>query len=69
MVVAQEADTLVICLSNTVREDPGQVESNRIGLRTCEKILRQMGGTFSRTQEGALFSATLTLPAADAPGG
>ncbi len=68
VVVAQEADTLVICLSNTVREDPGQVESNRIGLRTCEKILRQMGGTFSRTQEGALFSATLTLPAADAPG-
>lgn len=63
VVVTQEEGELLLCLSNTARKDPGRVESNRIGLRTCEKIMRQMGGHFTRTQEGDLFSITLTLPA------
>ena len=33
-----ENRTLHICICNTIRADSGQVESNKIGLRTAEKI-------------------------------
>ena len=63
VLVAQEAGTITICQTNTVLKDPGQVESNRIGLRICEKIMRQLGGTFDKSQAGDTFTVTLTLPA------
>ena len=49
--------------TNAVLKDPGQVESNRIGLRICEKIMRQLGGTFEKNLTDDTFTATLTLPA------
>ena len=55
--------TLSVCVSNSVREDLERVESNKIGLRTCEKIMEAMGGSFSVQREGDHFSATFTLPA------
>lgn len=63
VVVAQEEGELIVCLSNTARKDPGRVESNRIGLRTCEKIMHQMGASFSREQTGDVFTATLRFTA------
>ena len=63
VLVAQEAGTLTICEANAVLKDPGQVESNRIGLRICEKIMRQLGGTFEKNLTDDTFTATLTLPA------
>ena len=63
LLVAQENGELILCLSNAVLKDPGQVESNRIGLRICEKIMRQMGGTFEKRQTEDTFTVTLTLPA------
>ena len=62
IVVAQEVGSLTICEANTALKDPGKVESNRIGLRICEKIMRQMGGTFAHQQTGDTFTVTLTLP-------
>ena len=62
VLVTQENGTLTICESNTALKDPGQVESNRIGLRICEKIMRQMGGSFTKEQTGDVFTVTLTLP-------
>ena len=63
LLVAQEAGTLTICQTNAVLKDPGQVESNRIGLRICEKIMRQLGGTFEKKLTDDTFTVTLTLPA------
>ncbi len=63
LLVAQEAGTLTLCQTNAVLKDPGQVESNRIGLRICEKIMRQLGGTFEKILTDDTFTATLTLPA------
>lgn len=63
VLIAQEAGTLTICEANAVLKDPGQVESNRIGLRICEKIMRQLGGTFEKNLTDDTFTATLTLPA------
>ena len=63
VLVAQEEGTLTICQTNAVLKDPGQVESNRIGLRICEKIMRQLGGNFEKKLTDDTFTATLTLPA------
>ena len=68
VLVAQENGELIISARNAVLKDPGQVESNRIGLRICEKIMRQMGGTFSKAQTDDTFTVTLTLPAQNLPG-
>ena len=62
VLVAQESGALTLCVSNTILKNPGQVESNRIGLRICEKIMRQMGGTFEKRQTEDTFTVTLTLP-------
>ena len=63
--VVQDGNMLHIFLKNAVLQDPGAVESNRIGLQTCEKILSQMGGRFSRQTDGRFFSAEAVIPAAD----
>ena len=63
ILVAQEKGELIISAANFIRKDPGQVESNRIGLRICEKIMRQMGGAFTKAQTEDTFTVTLTLPA------
>ena len=67
VLVAQENGELIISARNAILKDPGQVESNRIGLRICEKIMRQMGGNFSKAQTDDTFTATLTLPAQNLP--
>ena len=48
---------LSVCLSNTVRRDLNLVESTKIGLRTCEKIMQAMDGSFSRWKR-----TRITLP-------
>ena len=60
--VLPEEDGLHICICNTVRADPGPVESNKIGLRTAEKILTQMGGRFLRHEADGKFTAEAVLP-------
>lgn len=67
VLVAQDNGELIISARNAILKDPGQVESNRIGLRICEKIMRQMGGTFSKVQTDDTFTVTLTLPAQNLP--
>ena len=54
---------LSVTMSNAVHSSVAQVESTKIGLRTCEKIMDAMGGSFSVQREGDHFSATFTLPA------
>lgn len=54
-----------VCVSNTVRRSMNRVESTKIGLRTCAKILETMGGEFRTSTEGNHFSAELVLPAGD----
>ena len=67
VLAAQENGELIISARNHIQKNPGQVESNRIGLRICEKIMRQMGGTFTKAQTEDTFTVTLTLPAQNLP--
>ena len=54
--------TLRVCFSNAVAHGLSRVESTKIGIRTCEKIMTHMGGQFAVHNDGARFDAELTLP-------
>ena len=60
--VLQEEKTLHICLSNSVNTASTRIESNKIGLRTCAKIMSQMAGGFTRYTENGKFTAEVILP-------
>ena len=53
---------LSVCVSNRVRKNLDRVESTKIGLRTCEKIMRSMDGSFEIQKDEEHFAAVLTLP-------
>ena len=53
---------LSVCVSNTVRQDLERVESTKIGLRTCAKIMESMGGSFETQKDEEHFAAILKLP-------
>lgn len=58
-----EAGSLHLSISNQIGSLPDRTESSRIGLRTCEKIMCHMGGSFSYSSEDEIFTACLSLPA------
>lgn len=53
---------LSVCVSNSVARSLERVESTKIGLRTCEKIMQAMGGRFEIAKDEDHFAATFTLP-------
>ena len=55
-------DALSVCVSNRVRKNLDRVESTKIGLRTCEKIMRSMNGSFEIQKDEEHFAAIITLP-------
>ena len=57
-----EGDKLSITVSNRVARSLDRVESTKIGLRTCEKILEAMGGRFEVQKDEEHFAASLILP-------
>ena len=54
---------LSVSMSNAVAKDGPRVESTKIGLRTCEKIMDAMGGSFTTHLENERFTAKFVLPA------
>ena len=57
-----ESGQIHIILKNDIRPDPNPVESTNIGLKTCERIVELMGGTFRTAKEKTAFLAELWLP-------
>lgn len=57
-----EDGALHVCFANRTKACSGQVESNRIGLRTCEAILKLLGGGFCTYKEDDGFTAEFVLP-------
>ena len=53
---------LVITITNSILTGINRVESNRIGLKTCEKLLVAMGGGFRQSRTEDTFTAEVTLP-------
>lgn len=62
-----EEDWLKIDVVNGVPARPNPVESTKIGLQTCRKILREMGGVFETHQEDKKFLVEISLPCVQEP--
>ena len=62
--ILQETENgrLHITISNAIPARQTQVESNRIGLQTCQKLVQTMGGEFRKTQTQDSFTAEIILP-------
>ena len=58
-----ENGMLSLCISNSVTHSLDRVESTKIGLRTCMRIMEQMQGSFSTETDGEHFAAELRIPA------
>lgn len=57
-----EADDHVsIEVSNACKKDVGNVESTCIGLKTCQRIMSLMGGSFVSSNRGGWFTAIVTM--------
>lgn len=54
---------LSVCISNHSARSVHRVESTKIGLRTCEKIMQAMGGSFHTERDEDHFAAEFALPA------
>ncbi len=53
---------LSLLFKNRVLADEGKSESNGIGLKTCIKIMEEMGGRLTYSEEDGCFTAELILP-------
>ena len=63
MVLTELADErLTVTVSNTAAARQAPVESTKIGLRTCEKIMSAMGGSFVTRRDESHFAAEFSLP-------
>ena len=57
-----DRDELIVTISNRINKNRTRVESNRIGLQTCHKLLTAMGGEFNQSRTKDSFSVEVLLP-------
>ncbi len=57
-----EQEELVVTISNFINPAQPRVESNRIGLQTCHKLVHAMGGEFSQSRTKETFTVEVLLP-------
>ena len=51
-----------VTICNRIRQDANRVESNRIGLQTCHKLVAAMGGEFNQSRTKETFTVEVLLP-------
>ena len=51
-----------IILKNHITEDAGKVESTKIGVKTCKKIVGDLGGKFRALEEDNVYKTIILLP-------
>lgn len=57
-----ERGHLVVEVSNAIPATQQRVESNKIGLQTCQKLIVTMGGSFEKRQTEEVFTVEFSLP-------
>ncbi len=62
LLASHEAGRLTLRFENAVGRSMSRVESTKIGIRTCEKIMAHMGGGFAVHSDGTHYAAELSLP-------
>ncbi len=58
----KKENSVNVTVSNGIRKQGSRTESTRIGLRTCEKILAALGGSFVTHRDEQHFAADFSLP-------
>ena len=58
----REAGTVVLTIMNTVSSQRDRRESTNIGLNTCRRIMRMLGGSFEAKDADGFFSVELRFP-------
>ena len=58
----EDGRVIVVRMINAVLGESRKVESNKIGLKTCEKICGDMGGSFQYQDEEHIFTVRFTIP-------
>lgn len=59
---ARKGEQVQLRVSNHISPLRDKRESTNIGLNTCARVMEYHNGTFTSTEEGGVFTATLTLP-------
>ena len=62
MLTERKDKKVSVTVSNSISSRRSTTESTKIGLRTCEKIMQALGGSFSTIHEEEHFAAEFTLP-------
>ena len=57
-----EGDILRFVCTNAVNNGENVPESNGIGLKTCIKIMEEMGGRLSHREENGRFTVEISIP-------
>ena len=57
-----DREELTVTICNHIRQSTTRVESNRIGLQTCHKLVAAMGGEFNQTRTKETFTVEVLLP-------
>ena len=57
-----DRDELIVTISNRINKNRTRVESNRIGLQTCHKLVAAMGGEFNQYRTTDTFTVEVLLP-------
>ena len=57
-----DQDELIVTISNRINPNQTRVESNRIGLQTCHKLVSSMGGEFNQSRTKDTFTVEVLLP-------
>lgn len=57
-----EGEELLVTIENYINPSQTRVESNRIGLQTCQKLVSAMGGEFSQSRTRETFRVEILLP-------
>ena len=57
-----DRDELTVTISNRINKKQVRVESNRIGLQTCHKLVAAMGGEFNQSRTRETFTVEVLLP-------
>ncbi len=58
-----DGERITVVCKNGVRTDKDIPESNGIGLKTCVKMMQEMGGALEHFEQNGSFTVMLTLPA------
>ena len=60
-----DREELTVTICNHIRQSATRVESNRIGLQTCHKLVEAMGGEFNQSRTKETFTVEVLLPLYD----